>query len=491
MNACEGINMRDVGLKEIKLFNDDSVTLNYIHCGKIFFDGIFKVITFPKNTILYHGSNSLSDSNKEYPNFYYYDSKNYKNVNNINVENNFTDQHSFNAENHVTLTPTWYSNYNTAKLYSDTIHVYKITNENTKFIILDDHFNLFYILKKMKSKDEMKLRLQQMYGVSDDDFKIGTSPYMFNVTVNNLYRTSYRDIDMTFTKYFCEIINKNYAGYVSNEQYVIDNNKLTKIFHLEFIFCNVYKYLSRDIFDENDCQYFKLDKLEKYTKMYINTLLCYVTTNVFFHGGNLFEHSIWALLYAEKYIEEEDMFKMLKPDKRLVCIIAFLHDIGKIQKTNKKKNNKYYYHTHENHPFVGAEYITNDKYRNLLVELGVHKYQNLISHIIKNHMYIGTVYMNYKAEKFTLTKKIKNEILMKNYTSKEINILLFIYLCDVSAMQSFPNINNVNAKSTIIPGISNVPQKYPGIQLDLKSIKKFITLIQDISVVNVPMEIVG
>ena len=83
----------------------------------------------------------------------------------------------------------------------------------------------------------------------------------------------------------------------------------------------------------------------------------YTTTNVNWHAGDLYAHSVWTALTLEQWFEEKK-FWIVDVDskyKNLLIIAGYLHDIGKGGDGEKK------YFTKPNHPQTGFQYLTQSK----------------------------------------------------------------------------------------------------------------------------------
>ena len=247
------------------------------------------------------------------------------------------------------------------------------------------------------------------------------------------------------------------------------------------------------------------------TKIYLEQLNLYECTNINFHSGNLLEHSIWSLLWAEYILDGRDEFKEflnLDPEfKRAIAFAAFIHDIGKMEPENHRENNiynekrnKYIYFDVKNHPKYGYDYIMNNS------QLSVYSYNKVISHInidaLFNEFKINLKYKNLIADIILLhwefgdslkTLNYKNDLnqVLFNYsnnffekTLKYINnssdfkngmyALIIVSMSDILATQPYginriknklPPFADINKHSNNFPFISNITKNYKGINL--------------------------
>ena len=83
----------------------------------------------------------------------------------------------------------------------------------------------------------------------------------------------------------------------------------------------------------------------------------YKTTNVSWHAGDLYEHSVWTALILEKWFEENKFWVAdIDPQyKRIFILAGYLHDIG------KGGDRKVQYNLKPEHPQTGFEYLIGKK----------------------------------------------------------------------------------------------------------------------------------
>ena len=193
-------------------------------------------------------------------------------------------------------------------------------------------------------------------------------------------------------------------------------------------FCNPTHYLQRDYNDPNDWQFNPPIPENNYNlKQLVDVMKKYTSINVNFHSGNLYEHSVWSLLWCESIINSIPKFKSkfpLPPDSSysIISFTAFIHDIGKaiyprthpqgdlykINNTNfnpifnpyfNHKSSSFFYDLILDHENIGYNMINSDalgyngpKLSDLLRELQLPHSQNslnLIKFLILKHRSFG------------------------------------------------------------------------------------------------------
>lgn len=547
VNTCN-----DMGLdkkwdwKSGELWDDSSTNIlfkrNYFDCGVYYFDGVFNVVKFPKDMSLYHGSGMLADNVVEFPaGFKYYEKYNLDNpesstdvdVNEILTVVSTTNETIEEAiTKYLPITAGWYADPSSSKLYSNRgsniilnnicndrcISAYKLKKDIT-MLLLDDDYN---IAKLLASSDnivpiEIKSMLRKMFSIQNDTANRTNSDNPFVRLHYEKDRSSNLQWDIPFSKWICDfLINvQNYAGYAANTQKSISHGGT---FHLEFVFCNAFKYLKRDLTNVLDWQHNSV-LYPDMIKTYMQQLSLYKCTNINFHSGNLLEHSIWSLLYCEFNIKNltikipnfSDNNKFSIDD--IICLTlftSFIHDIGKMTPSECKMNNgSFYYMDIPNHTIFGYEYILGiknipiyDSKMNIsgyidikdlfnVFKVDYDKYKYIIALVILLHQLYGKSYLNqYNQGKpineviIDFVKLIINDYYVKYITDYQIlkvndkdTLLLFFYLLlitsisDIEASQPY-GINNLtnmlstsielNKRSEYFPFITNMPKKYRG-----------------------------
>ena len=129
----------------------------------------------------------------------------------------------------------------------------------------------------------------------------------------------------------------------------------------------------------------------------LHDLQLYKTTNVDFHAGDVYQHSVWSAMYTNW------MFQTKHPNtagvdeiwKNVLVVAGLLHDIGKGGDGNLVFFDK------PNHPEIGGYYFdrgyytTIDKKRidlhQVLLEFNLEKYYKIIAFLVTWHWMIGGV----------------------------------------------------------------------------------------------------
>lgn len=214
----------------------------------------------------------------------------------------------------------------------------------------------------------------------------------------------------------------------------------------------------------------------------------YETTNARFHAGNLWEHSVWSCLWAERLpallgIPEP-------PFLASVSALALLHDIGKCRPEEcLRRGDRWVYFSQPRHPEAGADLLSGrapfpriDDDGNvapdgafvgrLLRDLGLDGEE--AAWIAERHWDLGPVLARWKrsgccprlARDFvaeTLEKKKKKEGRGKSGGFDDVLKLLLVSLADVLAAQPpHPSTPMVNLASRFWP-VVNVPRVYKGV----------------------------
>lgn len=533
--------------KSGEIWNDFTTNIpfnrNYFDCGVYYFDGVFNVVKFPADMSLYHGSGMLADNVVEFPaGIKYYEKYNLDNPESsitVDVEELLsivvtTDESVEEAiTKYLPITAGWYADPSTSKLYSNKssnlklnsicndrcISAYKLKKDIT-MLILDDDYN---IAKLLASNDklvpiEIKNLLKAMFSIKNTFANRTNSDNPFVRLHYEKDRFSNIQWDIPFSKWLCEYVIKvqNYSGYAATTQ---QSKTHGGSFHLEFVFCDAFKYLERDLTNVLDWQHNNISYPDM-LKSYMQQLSLYKCTNINFHSGNLLEHSIWSLLFSEFNIKyntvqipkfNTDNFT-IEEIKNLTIFTSFIHDIGKMSYSECKfHNGSFYYKDIQTHNVLGYEYILGkkeipifDSKMNITGNLNIKdifevfkinydKFKDIIALVILLHQFYGKVALN----KFNKTddtnsdeiilefiKMIINDYYTKYLSSNDLlnpnnkdTLLLFFYILlvtsisDIEASQPYginriSNMDSIplelNKRSEYFPFITNMPKKYRG-----------------------------
>lgn len=383
--ACEN----NKALKEKTLKEGDVFT-----CAEYFFDGIFNVVRIPKGSTLYHGSKMLISALNSFPlGSYFYElnpiasqvqktnvrpaytpkvGPGIGNVPNsvlanitetVNILQLMTDVVDVSGEG---ISPSWYGSLNAATLYSagnsdwpeknadgtlntnrcqgKCVLAYK-TIKDINIILLNDPLNMDVlgqdpILKNYLSKMFM-IRTPERGETGDYRLNAWKEPYSADPLRKKLYsplrRQSVREYDLPFAELVKKKYGKHYDGYGAPGMAAQQFGYPT--FHDEVILFYPHLVMERDVENPND--YFTIVNTKNVVlKKYLEALQYYETTNVKFHAGNLYEHSLWCLLWAEyicdlvqgewRLFSEGVSIKDPLQLKKIICSMAFLHDITKM-----------------------------------------------------------------------------------------------------------------------------------------------------------------
>jgi hypothetical protein len=476
------------------------IPMNYFSCGTYYFDGEYQVVKFPKGMQLYHGSGALANANVEFPAgvdlYKPYNMGSKSNINGVElikstIENPYQSV-EFETSKFFKISPGWFGTPNIATTYSlqnkkfankcgdKCINVYEL-KEDCIFLLLDNNFNIWKILNNpnvpQKNKDQLKFMFDlQHFGAEFSETEFG------KLIFKHKKRLSFREVDLPFTDWLCSFIPREYAGYAANTP--VEKKKI--YFHLEFMFCNPLKWLKRNLSNPIDWQNMDLKNAPVEISLLLDQMSLYKSVNVDFHAGDLFEHSIWSLLFAEQLVLNNTRYGI--PDietQKKIAASAFIHDIGKMTPNSKhvvKRNNEYIYFSIPDHPKIGGDYIRGTQslpilnknleqigtfnINGLLTELGFKQqdFSNLAK-IIDLHWELGN-YIN----KWSGPGDLKTVDEYINHVGSKQSFVFFYSLivvstADVLASQPY-GMNNLTAelnhKSRFFPFITNVPKKYRG-----------------------------
>lgn len=420
----------------------------YTHMEKF---SAFETIIVPKNFTVYHGGGALK-ANVEFPiGIEYYrsitdpqdprriTSDQREVLKNQSIPQNMIKKYS----EDITLKYIEYSffgTYHTAKKYAskvpgcgiNCVGVYKF-REKTNIVDMGNAGTIHSLLFSPNILDQIdKEFLAEAYGITSLDpdrrnefWKLGPNA---NLEFINPVRKSLRNDK-----------NDGYNPYRPDKPAYFIIPKLIDIFKTfgfkgianprtihrfsEFIIFNPLETLRRDVSNEIDWQ--KQPDLELFGEMgvLIQNMKLYDTTNIDFHAGDLYAHSVWVALNVQKWLAEGNKWsENLKVDSaenfniisKLTIISAFLHDIGKM-------GGLLVFYDKPDHPTIGAEYLSNKrelsiKDKNIVRYLDVETLfteiipegfdkvfaKNFIIGIILHHWSFGDYLRKYRDGKLTL-----------------------------------------------------------------------------------------
>jgi len=471
------------------------IQMNYFSCGTYYFDGEYQIVKFPKGMQLYHGSAALANANVEFPagiNFYTPHKVNTpSNINKTALIKTLVEQPDESIEFETTkflgVSPAWFGTPNTAELYSlqhpcqgKCINVYELKNDCI-FFILDNNFNIWRLLNDPNIPGDKKEQLRFMFNLSVIEADYSETEFA-TINIKHKKRRSFRNVDIPFTDWLCTYLPQDYAGYAANTPV----EKKLSYFHLEFMFCNPLKWLKRNMSNALDWQHFNMKDAPVQITQLLDQMTLYKSINVDFHSGNLFEHSIWSLLFAEQLVLNTPKYGIPDPDiQRKIAAIAFIHDIGKMQPNSGegvKRSHDYIYFSITNHPKIGGDYIRGTRplpildknmkqigtfnINDLLRELGFIKEDTpVIAKIIDLHWELGNYIQRWQGHDDTDTVDAFIDHVGSNESFTFFYTLIIVSIADILASQPY-GMNNLTAElnhhSRFFPFINNVPKKYRG-----------------------------
>lgn len=196
----------------------------------------------------------------------------------------------------------------------------------------------------------------------------------------------------------------------------------------EVIFIDAKKHLNRDIGDHRDWQYINIGNCGFLGEL-MSQMGNYETSNIDFHAGNLYAHSVWTALYTQELFDNKSPWTKGVPHKYkdLTTFSAFLHDVGKMK-------GSFFYYDKPNHPKDGEELLLG-KYKddfiaikldNLLKSSGIEKESEefcIIVGVVSLHWLFGKYYSAYKS---TRDKKMNND-----RKQKTLNLISWEYIQNI------------------------------------------------------------
>jgi hypothetical protein len=480
----------NLGLKQVGPL---AFPLNYFSCGKYFFDGYFNVVEFPAGVSIYHGSKALPKANVRFPvGIPFYQPHKYGSRSSVpDVTQQVINSSDSTVEEilseYLPVAPVWFANPETSHMYGGgspkNMFAFKF-NKPSKFLILDDNSNIAKILFEPGVPDSIKTYLRLMFTLPNNvAIEPSDSEYGKIKFAGGKVRQSVYSWDRAFAEWICKAFPDTYAGYCADVQV----HGANAIFHLEFMSCNPFKHIERDLGNVIDWQYNPMYSTPSpagdILHQYVEQLSYYTTTNVDFHSGNLLEHSVWCLLFAEDLMRKRigKLYKVDHPElKRAIAAAAFIHDIGKMApwECTKREHDLVFYSV-KTHPKIGKDYVngtirlpiftrnmeeTGDylDMKKLLNTLGVSDNNFMVvADLVGHHWDFGTYLRAYTAGDSKAADNFINFI-GRDRTFDYFHALLIVSMADVMAAQPFIGKNGENVKSEFYPVITNLPKRYRG-----------------------------
>lgn len=203
---------------------------------------------------------------------------------------------------------------------------------------------------------------------------------------------------------------------------------------------------------------------------FIIDMKLYITTNINVHVGNLYEHSVWSVLYAEDITDSSVTSTKLK---RFISVAAFLHDVGKMTE-------RYVYYSIPDHPRIGRDYVRGSK---LLPHSGINVRTQIVPYlglnddfipylefVVDNHKLLGDVATAYvqsssssSIEEYATT--FVAELVRRSsvaVTKDLIRSLCIVSIADAMATMNAFGKDGDRSSSTQLPFLVNCPQVHRG-----------------------------
>lgn len=516
----------------------------WFDCGTFYFDGTYNVVKFPKDLNMYHGSPILAYYNAAYPigKAYYDQSHRLTGKEKMELRTKGISKNRVNTilNRSQPIATSWYGDLDNAIEYSKKIQddiscgpnciaAYKL-KKDAVFIDLSDPFNLLVLLQSTIPHDiKMFLATTQILGYRSDtavqdalcvlennreavDEKVKACNIagafhplkMIGGEVQRITpRQAIQGQDIYYgPDFLVNYFNKQgYAGYINPRSAYIKNKKPTGKFRFsEFVMGkSVFQYIERDLKNKYDWQHTL--RVPEPIKKLIDDMGKYHTTNIDYHSGDLLEHSLWVMLYADDAIMQRNTNLTLWADglrsddiRLVVNTAAFFHDIG------KAGDGLVLYYDKKKHPEVGKEYLLGEReyrvvkgrkvlnLRKIITDMGLPKeYIFMIAAVAENHWTFGSILQHLKNDKellsaaysyfaiiYTNVVKMRGEFDLNgiwDWFGTLIKMIMLISACDVYGAQPYRYMKRLddingwqynNKISDVFPYLTNRPQVHRG-----------------------------
>jgi hypothetical protein len=242
--------------------------------------------------------------------------------------------------------------------------------------------------------------------------------------------------------------------------------------------------LRRDITDCLDWQYNPFLHLPPVLHELKMLMQRFFTTNTLFHAGDLWEHSTWACLWAERIVDILGL--QCNIDIKVLSALALIHDIGKCNpEACERRKDSFHYYNQPQHPKVGKEFIVKERpfpvdMDALLAYLFEGKLTpEEVGFVVESHWDLGPVlsaWVRQNKQHSVITRYADQH---KGMSEKMVKYLFFTSVADILAAQP-PNrqVTMENIASRYWP-ITNLPRHYKGDQVMENRVG--ITDLQDLS----------
>jgi hypothetical protein len=203
---------------------------------------------------------------------------------------------------------------------------------------------------------------------------------------------------------------------------------------------------------------FTIKKSEQLSTL-IRDLKNYKTTNVYFHSGDLYEHSVWVAITINEWYKQKKYWSedLTKHDCKLATLAGLLHDIG------KGGDLDFSFYTKPEHPSIGQKYILGIKpyllknkttfdFKKLFKSLKLSESdKKLVSLLVGAHHAFGDVLKEIPDSVFSITssdlkphlkkfiQKLKSCAALANYTkpidTRVLKLAFLVSAADVKGAQ--------------------------------------------------------
>jgi len=320
---------------------------------------------------------------------------------------------------------------------------------------------------------------------------------------NELIRPKTKKTDRTWAEWIRKVVPSVVAGIFVAQLWRTSERLASS--QDEFILFNATTDLERCLTDPHDWQHVPFKHVPLALTQLESTMRHYVTQNVAVHSGDLWEHSVWSCLWAERLTTilfdygDPDVFS--EKEEKQLSAMALIHDIGKCNPSACQHRGTFFtYFAQQQHPEVGSQYISGDLafpseepfLPQLMSYLGLETRETAF--IVKHHWELGPLLRKWVlADKSPSVAASFRQVFPQGTPTRWLKKLFLVSSADMLATQPpDPGVCKKNIASRFWP-LANVPRKHKGTFLfaqrigfhNLEDLKRFFR-----QVFPVPMDVV-
>lgn len=305
--------------------------------------------------------------------------------------------------------------------------------ENVKVLDLYNDYTLRVILESDFFSINEKNMLKEAYGI-DQDEKLRNYNILKSLR-NSKFQAQEQPYNEEEKEYF--VVDKIIKWCEKNNLSGYSNPSVGRF--SEVVFINAKKHLNRGIGDHRDWQYINTKNCGILGELMVQ-MGKYKTSNIDFHAGNLYAHSVWTALYTQELFDKKSPWVEGIPYKYkdLATFSAFLHDVGKMK-------GSFFYYDKPNHPKDGEDLLLSDlKNKDDLIAINLDKLlkSSGIERNSKNFcIIVGLVSLHWLFGKYySLYKFARDEIMRDDEKQEILNLRSWEYIQNIKNFMSNKNI---------------------------------------------------